>query len=457
MSLVKPVRAPGSRPTRSGSPSRRAFLRALLTSSIGLPWLESLRVSESRAQDESSRRFIAMFSANGTVYDQWLPRGSETEFELSPILAPLEPHRSDLVIVEGLTQQGGGGDAHQSGIGGMLTGARLLPGRFAGQASAPAGWAEGPSVDQRIADEISHGVPFRSLELGVQTGAADNWGRISYRDRNQPLTPREDPAQVFDDVFGYALLDPSELQRIRTHRASILDYVKGEFSALATEVSASDRQRLESHLTRLREVETRLDQQATAVAACELPARPPRLESVNDAYPETGELMLDLLSVALGCGRTNVASLQWSRSVSQVRFTWLGIDQTHHELSHLPDSDTEAQDKLTQINAWYAERFAGLIQRLKAYQLEDGTLFDQCLLLWSSELGKGNTHSREKAPYVLAGGAAGALETGRFLRYPDATPHNNLLVSVLNAMGIETETFGRAEWCTGPLDGLLRG
>ncbi len=448
-------RPPTPRYRIAGSPSRRAFLRGLLASSIGLPWLESLQSSEGLAQTENAQRFIVMFSANGTIYDRWVPSGGETDFELSPILAPLEDHRSDLIVVEGLTQQGGGGDGHQNGIGGMLTGAQLLPGRFAGQSSAPAGWSEGPSVDQRIADEISRGMPFRSLELGVQTGSADNWGRISYRGRNQPLTPREDPAGLFDDVFGYALLAPDEREKIRAHQASVLDYVNNEFSALAAEVSASDRQQLEAHLTQLREVERRLDQQATAVSECTLPERPAEVENVNDAYPETGELMLDLMAVALGCGRTNVASLQWSRSVSQVRFTWLDIDQTHHELSHLPDSDADAQDKLTRINAWYAERYAGLIQRLKAYQLEDGTLFDQCLMLWSNELGKGNEHSREKAPYVLAGSAGGALKTGRFLHYPEGTPHNNLLVSLLNVMGIEDQTFGRPEWCTGPLDGVV--
>ena len=440
---------------RSGSASRRSFLQGLLASSIGLPWLESLRVPSSHAQVESQRRFIVMFSANGTIYDQWLPSGGETDFELSPILSPLQAHRADLVVIDGLTQQGGGGDAHQSGIGGMLTGARLLPGRFAGAASAPSGWSEGPSVDQTIAAEISRDLPFRSLELGVQTGAADNLGRISYRGRNQPLTPREDPAQAFDDVFGHALLDPAERERIRAHKASILDYVNGEFSELAAEVSASDRQQLEAHLTQLRELERRLDQQAMAVAECEIPGRPPVVQSVNDAYPETGELMLDLLAVALGCGRTNVASLQWSRSVSQVRFTWLGIDQSHHELSHLPDSDSDAQDKLTRINTWYAQRFAGLIDRLKAYRMQDGTLFDQSLILWSNELGKGNTHSHDRAPFVLAGSAAGALETGRFLRYPERTPHNDLLVSILNVMGIETQSFGRPEWCTGPLAGIV--
>jgi len=435
--------------------TRRTLLRGTLAALVGLPWLETFAVRESKAQDAAPRRFIAMFSANGTIYDQWLPSGGETDFELSPILMPLDAHRDDLVIVEGLTQKGAGGDGHQNGMGGMLTGAELLPGRFAGQGSAPAGWSEGPSVDQRIAQAIGGSTPFRSLELGVQTGAADNWGRMCYAGRNQPLAPREDPQNVFDDVFGFALLDPEEQAWRRARAESILDYVGDEFEGLASEVSASDKQRLEMHLTYLREVERRLEQQSLVTDQCTLPERPPRMEGANDDFPATGELMLDLLVLALACQRTNVATLQWSRSVSSVRFTWLGIDRGHHELSHLPDSDDQAQADLTSINTWYAERFAGLIDRLKRYEVEDGTLFDQSLLLWSNELGKGNVHSRDRAPYVIAGSAGGALSTGRLLRYPAETPHNNLLLSLLHTLGIEDSSFGKREWCTGPLDGFV--
>lgn len=443
------------RASRSLTGTRRNFLRGTLAAAVGLPWLESFAARQSKAQATVAPRFIAMFSPNGTVYDQWLPSGGETDFELSPILTPLGAHRDNLVIVEGLTQKGGGGDGHQNGMGGMLTGAELLPGRFAGQGSAPAGWSEGPSIDQRIAQAIAGATPFRSLELGVQTGAADNWGRMCYAGRNQPLAPREDPQGVFDDVFGFALLDPDEQARRRARAESILDYVGSEFEALASEVSASDQQRLEMHLTHLREVERRLDQQALASDACTLPERPSRHEPTNDNFPATGELMLDLLALSLACQRTNVASLQWSRSVSMVRFTWLGIDRGHHELSHLPDSDDQAQAELTRINGWYAERFAGLIERLGRYEVEDGTLLDQSLLLWCNELGKGNTHSRERAPYVVAGSAGGALGTGRFLRYPEGTPHNNLLLSLLHTLGIEDASFGNPEWCTGPLDGFV--
>src|SRR6185295_8077891 len=169
-----------------------------------------------------------------------------------------------------------------------------------------------------------------------------------------------------------------------------------------------------------------------------------------------GELQMDLLVLALGCGLTRVASLQWSRSVSQVRFTWLGIDDGHHDLSHRGDTDPDAIDKLRQINSWYAARFASLIDRMKKVDHGDGTtLLDSTLVLWCNELGKGNTHSRQNAPYVLAGRAGGALRTGRYLRYDGDVPHNNLLVALLNAMDVPDTRFGKPEWCTGRLPNLI--
>ena len=173
----------------------------------------------------------------------------------------------------------------------------------------------------------------------------------------------------------------------------------------------------------------------------------------NDAFPAIGAHQRDLLVTALACGRTQVASQQWSRSVSQTRFTWLGIQESHHDLSHRPDDDLDAQDKLLRINNWYAGQFAALIAALKAVPEGSGTLFDNCLLLWCNELGRGNTHSRDNAPFVLAGSAGGALRTGRYLEYADV-PHNDLLVSILNVMGVPDTVFGKPEWCSGPLTDL---
>lgn len=446
------MRTPRRHPVHT---SRRDALRAFLAAAIGLPWLETFAPSTARAQALPNKRFVAMFSANGTIRNAWLPSGSEAAFTLASILEPLAPHQSDIVVVAGVDQQGAGGDGHQNGIGGMLTGAPLLAGRFAGVGAPPAGWADGPSVDQRIAQVIAQGSPFQSLELAVQPGAADNWGRMIYRARNQPLPPREDPVKVFDDVFAAATLTPSERERRRARRQSILDYVTRQVTELSGRVAAADKQRLDAHLTNLRMLEQRLDSQASALSACQVPARPSAAQPGNEAFPIIGDAMIDLLVLALACGQTRVASLQWSRSVSPVRFTWLGIEDEHHALSHAPDSDASAQQKLTQINRWYAERYAALIAKLKSYPEGDGTLFDNCLLLWCNELGTGNTHSRDNAPYVLAGSAAGTLATGRFLSFDGSVPHNNLLLSILKIMGLPDTSFGKKEWCTGLLPGLV--
>jgi uncharacterized protein DUF1552 len=400
-----------------------------------------------------------MFSPNGTIPSAWAPAAtSETDFTLSPILTPLADHKSDLVIVRGLDQQGGGGDGHQNGIGGMLTGQMLNAGPFAGVGAAPAGWAMGPSVDQRIAEALALTTKLRSLELGVQVGQADNWGRMIYRAANQPLPPDDDPAGVYERVFSDLHTDPAELARLRRRRKSMLDGVAGQFTRLSARVSTGDRQRLDAHLTTVREIETRLTTDlVVSNPACRDPGMTPAATSANDLFPAIGSLQIDLMVMALACDITRIASLQWSRSVSQTRFTWANVPEGHHDLSHRPDSETGAQTNLIRINTWYAQQLATLISRLKLTpDGAGGSVFDGTLILWSNELAKGNTHGRKNAGYVLAGGAGGALRTGRVLNYEgQGVPHNNLLVSILNAMGVPDTKFGKPEWCTGPLTGLL--
>ncbi len=436
--------------------SRRTILRGAGGAAIALPFLEAMLPRRAHAA-APSKRFIVMFSPNGTL-PSWAPTGSERGFTLSPILSALAPHQADLVIVQGLLQQGAGGDGHQNGIGGMLTGSPLNPGPFAGVGAPPAGWATGPSVDQRIAEALAAPTPFRSLELGVQVGPADDWGRMIYRAANQPLPPTDDPVAVYNTVFSDLHTDPVALAHQRTRRASILDAVGAEYKRVSGQLGSRDRQRVDAHLTAIREIELRLTTNLSdSNPACADPKVPAVAAQNNDSFPTVGGIQMDLLTMALACDVTRVASLQWSRSVSQVRFTWLGIPDGHHDLSHRSDSDTDAVAKLTHINGWYAQQMAGLVARLKATpDAAGGTLFDNTLVLWCNELAKGNTHSRQDAPYVLAGSGGGPLVTGRYLNYEgQGLAHNNLLVSILNAMDVPDTTFGRASWCTGPLPGFL--
>jgi len=434
--------------------NRRTLLGGAAGTAIALPWLEAFAPRRALAQSARPRRFIVVFTPNGRL-PSWTPAGTERDFTLSPILAPLAPHQDDLVVIRGLYQQGAGGDGHQNGMGGVLTGAKLNSGPFGGTGTAPAGWASGPSVDQRIAEALGGSTKLRSLELGVQVGAADNWGRMAYRASNQPLPPEDDPAAVYARVFEDLHTDRAELTRLRKRRQSILDTVAGEYQRVASSVGATDRHRLEAHLDAVRDVELRLTRVGqVAGGACADPVPGVVEKDANDAFPDVGALQTDLLVMALACDITRVASLQWSRSVSQTRFTWLGIADGHHDLSHLGDDDALAVDKLTRIDTWYTEQLASLIAKLKAVPDGDGSLFDSTLILFCNELAKGNTHSRKDAGYVLAGGASAAIETGRFLHYDGDIPHNNLLVSLLQSFGLPDETFGEPEWCDGPLTGL---
>ncbi len=436
---------------------RRRTLLAGGAAAIGLPWLEAFAPRRAHAKEAFPKRFVVMFTPNGLL-PAWTPTGSERGFELSPILSPLAEHQDDLVVIRGLYQQGGGGDGHQNGMGGMLTGQSLNSGPFGGQQAPPAGWAAGPSVDQRIADAIGGETKLRSLELGVQVGDADNWGRMCYRASNQPLPPEDDPSAVYARVFAELHTDPTVLEQQRKRHQSILDAVGAEYTRVAGQLGGADRQRLEAHLSAVRDIEERLTRVAAASgSACSDPVVSAVAKADNDAFPEVGRLQLDLLAMALACDLTRVASLQWSRSVSQTRFTWLGIQDSHHDLSHLGDADAAAVAKLTQINQWYATQLATLITKLKAIPEGDGTVLDNTIILVCSELAKGNTHSRENAGYLLAGSGGGVLETGRFLSYDpeQQIAHNGLLVSLLNAMDVPDPHFGKAEWSNGPLSGLI--
>jgi hypothetical protein len=442
-------------PLRGPRLGRRALLASAAGAAVGLPWLEAFAPRHAAAAVAMPKRFVVMFAPNGLL-PAWTPSGSERDFTLSPILAPLADHQSDLVVIRGLYQEGGGGDGHQNGMGGMLTGATLNAGPFGGQQAPPAGWASGPSVDQRIADVLGGETKLRSLELGVQVGEADNWGRMCYRAADQPLPPEDDPAAVYARVFAELHTDPAVLAAERARQKSILDTVSGEYARVAAALGSADKQRLDAHLDAVRDIELRLTREGNVAGAhCSDPVVPALDKNDNDAFPDVGALQLDLLAMALACDVTRVASLQWSRSVSQTRFTWLGIDEAHHELSHLGDDDAVAVSKLSRIEGWYATQLATLIAKLKAIPEGGGSVLDNTIILFCNELAKGNTHSRQDAGYVLAGRGGGALETGRFLRYDATIPHNGLLISLLNAMDVPDQKFGNPEWSSGPLSGLL--
>jgi hypothetical protein len=172
----------------------------------------------------------------------------------------------------------------------------------------------------------------------------------------------------------------------------------------------------------------------------------------NDGMPKVSTMQIDLLVNALANDLCRVATLDFTNSVGQARMRWLGIEEGHHSLSHEPDNNLAAQEKLVRINTWFAEQLALLAGKLAATPEPggDGSMLDHTTIVWTNELGKGNSHSHDNIPFVFLGGGLG-WKTGRALEYP-AVPHNRLWLSVAHAFGHEITTFGNKSFCAdGPL------
>ncbi len=411
--------------------SRRTLLRATTGAAFALPWLEAL------GQAATPKRLVLMFSPNGTVYPRWASTQTAAGLQLSPILAPLEPHKSKLLVLGNLdvkSAEHGPGDGHGKGIGHLWTGTEM----WGADAPGSVWWAGGPSIDQVAADTIGLTTRLKSVELGVQVQASKVWDRMSYRASAQPLPPELNPRVAFDRLFGPIDNDPVASARRRARRKSVLDGALAEMKAMQPKVSGSDRARLDAHFTALRDLERRIDASALPTASCQRPL----MLFEPTTFEELGQAQMDLVAMALACDLTRVASLQYSSATSMVVFGWLGCTEDHHELSHRPDSDAAARAQLEKIHHWYVKQFAYLVERLETLGMLDHTT-----VVWGNELGKGNNHSHTQVPFVVAGGSLG---TGRFVDCKGAA-HNDLLVSVLNSVGVPATTFGNPAYCNGPL------
>lgn len=398
------------------------------------------------------KRLIIVFSANGTIYNQWLPQISGTSFTLSPILTPLAPYKDRLLVLDGInvkTAGTGPGDDHMKGMGHMLTGIELLPGNTQGGAGTPAGLAGGISIDQRIAADVGSLTRYPSLEFGVMVQNSDVWSRMIYAGANQPLPPMEDPVAAFSRLFASSQMSSQAAATLIKRRQSVLDFAQASLASLATRISSDDAVRVQQHQASVAAIEKQLIGQSASCAAPTVQAM--SLTDINN-YPTVAKVQTDLLVAALACDQTRIASLQFSHSVSDIPMPWLNISTGHHTLSHTADTDTVSQAALVTINTWYATQFAYLLKGLDAVVESDGTtLLDNSMVVWINELSKGNVHSHQPLPVVIAGKLGGALNTGRVLSFSPQQPHNNLHVTIANLMGTNIATFGDPAFCTGAL------
>lgn len=439
--------------------SRRGFLRGLGGLTVALPLLQVVPGRSAKATPAYPKRLIVFFNPNGTLKERWSPTGTETDFTLPEILLPLQRHKQSVVITDGidmLVSEEGPGGPHNRGMASLLTGEIILEGPFADGDGRLAGWAGGISIDQYIARELGAQTRFTTLELGVRAIENEPRARISYLGPDQPVPPENNPASVWQRLFAPMDADPEMLRKLVVQRRSVLDVVRGDFARLDRKLAPEDRHKLGQHFEAVRDLERRLGLAAGGGGAmggvCNRPEQPPLMDPASeDDFERIARLQMDMAVMALACDLTRVISLEFSSALNALRFTFMGMrEQDGHSLSHAGDFSAELQDQWARMLTWYTEQFAYLLDGLKSVPEGEGTLLDNTLILWCNELSRGNTHAHDNMPFILAGGAGGALRGGRHLTY-DHEPHNNMLLAMAQMMGVETNTFGHPDFCTRPL------
>ena len=421
---------------------------------FSLPFLEALAPRTAFAQQIPQKRFIGIYHPNGVFTPQWFPTGTETNFTLGPIHQALAPFKSQLLFTSGIDMSvamSGPGEQHQRGIGAFLTGSRLDTGTFVGNDGSRAGYALGPSIDQTLVPMIGQGTRIPSLQLGVHALLPNVAGVVSYRGSIQPLLPQNDPRLTFRTLFTDMGTAPTEMEKLRVRRRSVLDAVQTQLAALKKSVSKADQARLDQHLTLVRELENRLT--ALPPGTCQSPTDPGVMDFGREAeIPNVARIQMDLLTLAIRCDLTRVATVMFSDAMNHIAMPHLNITSDLHNLTHYSDSDPERL-KVATRDTWQAGVLANLLQELSSIQEQDGSFaIDHTLIFWGSDVSRGNVHAHDDMPFMLAGGGAG-FRMGRFVKWFGAY-HNDLLVSILNGFGGSFTTYGAPAFCRGPLSNL---
>jgi hypothetical protein len=430
--------------------SRRQFLHSLGISAAAMPFvlnLPSLSFGNEQAVATRKKRLVVMFSPNGIVPKSFWPDEEGENFTLKESLRPLEPFKDKSLILHGVCDKiRGDGDGHMRGIGCLLTGIELFPGNIQGGSDTPAGWSTGISIDQEIKNHLQANeatrTRFGSLEFGVMVpDRADTWTRMVYAGPNKPIAPIDDPYQMFGKLYG-RLKDQESLR-------SVLDDLQGDLKKISSIVSSEDKKLLDEHATFVRELEQELRAEDGKTTSHAVPKIEPGVKEENDNIPKISKLQIELMVSSFAADFARVATLQYTNSVGGARMKWLGVEKGHHELSHEPDSNEEVQKQLTRINQWYCEQMAYLAKRLSETPEPggNGSLLDNTTIMWTNELGKGNSHTPDNVPFVLVGGGLD-FKMGRSLKLPKVA-HNRLLLSLGHGMGHPLEKFGNPKFCEG--------
>jgi hypothetical protein len=425
---------------------RRTFIRGMGVT-LALPLLDSMipaRTLFAQTAAKGSSRIGFVYIPHGAIMDKWTPATEGAGFEFTPILKPLEPFRDRLNVVTGLGHKAADTTAvHSLSPTTWLSGVRP-------KATQGVDAYAGITADQLAAQAIGQDTVLPSLELATEDhsgliGSCDRdygciyMNTLSWRTPTTPMPMEINPRKVFERMFGEGGSAAQRLARIQEDR-SILDAITKEASSLQLRLGPSDRQTMNQYLENIREIERRIQraEKTQGDASLLLPARP---AGVPFDFEEHVRMMYDLMVVAYQANITRVITFMVSREVSNRTYPQVNVTDGHHAISH-HQNRAEKMEKNVRIQTFNVNMFAAFVEKLKNTPDGDGSLLDNIVLLYGSNMSNSNAHDHFPLPNLVLGGAAGRLKGGRHLRYPDHTPMTNLLVSVLDKAGVRQETLG---------------
>ncbi|AUX47701.1 hypothetical protein SOCE26_092250 [Sorangium cellulosum] len=446
--------------------NRRTFLRGAGGVMLGLPFLESLRARDAKAGPaDAPRRFIAFFMCNGVNMDRFFPATqygalTDASFAEDRAIAPLAGYKDRLLIPRGIhmVPRGFGwdetaGDDHAKGMGCKLTAQPLVEG-----SQYPAGI----SLDQFIASKLNPpGKPALTLMVGAKVPNVR--GHISYSGSEQPVTGENNPWRAYRDLVGVTDLDTEALERLTKRRQSVLDLVGPEYELLlAKRLSKADRDKLDMHFQRVRDLEVDMGNAGIVLPAervAEIEGINPDTVSYDAEFKKIGRMQMDILALAIATGATRAATLQWGSGAFGPIFKWDGMSHlyNHHKLSHGNTEDDDSgsevagyEEMLFDIDRWFINEYVYLLDRLASYDEGGSSVLDNSAVVFMNELSHGKWHDFRDLPYVIAGSCGGYLKTGQYIKVTreadtvndkDA-PHNKLLTTLANAVGCTADDGG---------------
>jgi hypothetical protein len=430
---------------------RRTFLRGLGTT-LALPLLDAMVPAMAATRLTAAKPALRMgfvYVPCGIIMDRWTPTADGTAFDFPPIMKALEPFREQMLVLSGLAQLNGNplgdgpGDHARAGAT-FLTG--VHPKKTEG-----ADIHAGISADQIAAKWLGKQTQLASLEIGLEApgmvGNCDSGyscaytNTISWSSPTTPMPMEVNPRAVFERLFGDGDSTDmaSRLAQAKQDR-SILDFVTADVKRLETGLGPRDRNKLDQYLDAVRDIERRISKLEEQSGTMKMPVME-RPEGIPDTFEDHCKLMIDLQAIAMQADLTRVITFMMAREGSNRSYPAVGVHDGHHSMTH-HQNDPVKIEKVVKINTYHAKMFGYYLDKLRSTPDGDGTLLDHSMIVYGSSISDGNLHTHVDLPLLLCGGGAGQIKGGRHIRYPKNTPMTNLLLTMLDKVGVPAEKIG---------------